>query len=47
MNIPFLKNKQPTKKSGFVYKQELIIKQGREQLKALIKKGLGVPVVLL
>ncbi len=47
MNFPFLKNKKTIRKSGFVYKQELIIKQGREQLKALVKKGLGVPVVLL
>jgi len=47
MNFPFLKNKKIIRKSGFVYKQELIIRQGREQLKALVKKGLGVPVVLL
>jgi len=47
MNFPFLKNKKTAKKSGFVYKHELIIRQGREQLKALVRKGLGVPVVLL
>ena len=47
MNFAFIKNKIPRKKTGFVYKQELIIKQGREQLKALVKKGLGVPVALL
>ena len=47
MNFTFIKNKKTTKKSGFVYKQELIIKQGTEQLKALVKKGLGIPVALL
>lgn len=29
------------------YKQAVLIKQGREQFKALLSKGLGVPVVLL
>lgn len=29
------------------YKQEALIKQGREQFKTLLKKGLRVPVVLL
>jgi len=47
MNFDFIKNKKPRKKSGFIYKQELLIKQGEEQFKALIKKGLGIPVVLL
>jgi len=47
MNLPFLKNKKTIRRSGFVYKQELIIRQGREQLKALVRKGLGIPVVLL
>lgn len=29
------------------YKQELLMKQGREQFKKLIEKGLELPVVLL
>lgn len=29
------------------YKQQIIIKQGAKQLKALAKKGLGIPVALL
>ena len=47
MNFTFIKNKKTIKKAGFVYKQELIIKQGTEQFKALVKKRLGIPVVLL
>lgn len=29
------------------YKQDLLVKQGREQFKRLLDKGLGVPVALL
>ncbi|MBI4078884.1 MAG: hypothetical protein HY429_01160 [Candidatus Levybacteria bacterium] len=29
------------------HKQEVLIKQGREQFRSLIRKGLQVPVVLL
>jgi hypothetical protein len=29
------------------YKQQILVKQGREQFKRLLEKGLNVPVVLL
>jgi hypothetical protein len=29
------------------YKQEILIKQGREQFKKLMEKGISIPVVLL
>lgn len=29
------------------YKQEALVKQGREQFQTLIKKGISIPVVLL
>lgn len=49
----FLKNLISTKQKGsrlkrrVDYKQEILMLQGREQFKTLIRKGLGVPVVLL
>jgi len=29
------------------YKQEVLVKQGREQFKKLLEKGISIPVVLL
>ncbi|HYM65308.1 MAG TPA: hypothetical protein VES68_02385 [Candidatus Sulfotelmatobacter sp.] len=29
------------------YKQDLLVKQGREQFKKLLEKGINIPVVLL
>jgi hypothetical protein len=29
------------------YKQDLLFKQGREQFKKLVEKGISIPVVLL
>jgi hypothetical protein len=29
------------------YKQDVLVKQGREQFKKLLEKGISVPVVLL
>lgn len=29
------------------YKQEILVKQGREQFKKLLEKGISIPVVLL
>jgi len=29
------------------YKQQIIIREGAKQLKALAKKGLGIPIALL
>jgi hypothetical protein len=34
-------------KSVADYKQELLFKQGREQFKKLVEKGISVPVVFL
>ncbi|MEK7185955.1 MAG: hypothetical protein AAB675_01160 [Patescibacteria group bacterium] len=47
MKFNFLRNKREDKKAGTDHKQELLLKQGREQFKALIKRGLSVPVALL
>lgn len=47
-SLSFLKlQKKPTRKTIEDYKQEVLLRQGREQFKALVKKGLSVPVVLL
>jgi hypothetical protein len=40
------KNKK-TVKTFADYKQELLVKAGREQFKKLLEKGISVPVVLL
>ncbi|MCL5970744.1 MAG: hypothetical protein M1450_04570 [Patescibacteria group bacterium] len=46
--LSFLKiQKKPARKTIEDYKQEILLRQGREQFKALVKKGLNVPVVLL
>jgi hypothetical protein len=29
------------------YKQDILVKQGREQFKKLLEKGISIPVVLL
>jgi len=29
------------------YKQEILVRQGREQFKKLLEKGISIPVVLL
>lgn len=43
----FTRNKKESKKRITDYKQELLLRQGREQFKSLIRKGLSVPVALL
>ncbi|MBI2031734.1 MAG: hypothetical protein HYT08_03925 [Candidatus Levybacteria bacterium] len=48
MSLNFLKLKRRTvNKQVMDYKQELLVKQGREQFKALLKRGLSVPIALL
>lgn len=47
MTLNFLKRKRTLKKQAIDYKQELLVKEGREQFKALLKKGLSVPIALL
>jgi len=39
--------RKKTRKSISDYKQEILLKEGREQFKSLIKKGLSVPIALL
>ena len=39
--------KKASRKTISDYKQEILLKQGREQFKSLVKKGLAVPVALL
>gem|GEM_PF-1156597 len=46
----FWKTEKKTQKHplfGIDYKQAILIKHGKEQFISLMKKGLGVPVVLL
>jgi len=48
--VAFFREKKKEKRASLFgpdYKQALIIKQGREQFKALMSKDLGVPVVFL
>lgn len=37
--------KEGTKKTRKQYKEELLFKEGREQFKALMQRGLTIPVV--
>lgn len=45
MKITLFKTRKEPKSEEF--KREALIKQGREQFKKLVEKGIGVPVVLL
>jgi hypothetical protein len=40
-------NKKVAVKTIADYKQDLLVKQGREQFKRLLEKGLNIPVVIL
>ncbi len=40
-------HKTPKQRTIVDYKHEMLIKQGREQFKSLVKKGLAVPIVFL
>jgi hypothetical protein len=42
-----IKRLRSPRPADFDHKQEALIKQGREQFKKLLDKGLGVPVVFL
>ena len=39
--------KAETRKTISDYKMEILVKQGRDQFKKLIEKGINIPVVLL
>lgn len=41
------RNIKKSRYSGSDYKQDILVKQGREQFKKLLDKGLGIPVALL
>jgi len=48
MKLGFLDLKsRKTVKTIADYKQQILVKQGREQFKKLLEKGISVPVVLL
>ena len=47
MKFSFHNLKKASKKTLADYKQELLVKQGREQFKKLLEKGLSIPVALL
>jgi hypothetical protein len=48
MKLGFLNNKSgKTVKTIADYKQQILVKQGAEQFKKLLEKGISVPVVLL
>jgi hypothetical protein len=48
MKFNFLGNKtKKTAKTISDYKQDVLVKLGREQFKKLLEKGISVPVVLL
>jgi len=47
MKFLSFKTVRRTKKTLSDYKQELLIKQGGEQFKRLLEKGINIPVVLL
>ena len=47
MKITLFKSRKEVKKTITDYKQEMLLKQGREQFKSLVKRGLSVPIVLL
>lgn len=49
MNFPKFRFGKKEKKDKVIrdYKQELLLREGREQFKTLLKRGLSVPVALL
>jgi len=48
MKLSFFKfNKKHVRKSLSDYKEDLLLKQGKEQFKKLVEKGLNIPVAFL
>jgi len=43
----FKTQRKSTRRTVDDYKQEMLVRQGREQFKVLVKKGLSIPVALL
>ena len=47
MRFQFYKNTTKARKILIDAKQEILVKQGREQFKKLLEKGISIPVVFL
>jgi len=47
MTFGFRKQKRASVKTISDYKMEMLVKQGRDQFKKLIEKGINIPVALL
>jgi len=47
MRFQFFRSADKAKKTLLDAKQEILVKQGREQFKKLLEKGIGIPVAFL
>jgi len=47
MKLSLFKSKIVKRKTINDYKQDLLVKHGREQFKTLVKRGLSIPIALL
>jgi hypothetical protein len=47
MTFGFRKQKKTSNKTVSDYRMEMLVKQGRDQFKKLIEKGINIPVALL
>jgi len=47
MKFQFFGNANRARKTLLDTKQEILVKQGREQFKKLLEKGISIPVVFL
>ena len=47
MKFSLFKSKKAERKTISDYKQEMLVKQGREQFRSLVKRGLSIPIALL
>ena len=47
MKFRFFENANKARKTLLDTKQEILVKQGREQFKKLLEKGISIPVVFL
>ncbi len=47
MKFQIFKSTAKARKTIADYKQEILVKQGREQFKKLLEKGISVPVAFL
>ena len=47
MTFRFGKQKKANNKTVSDYKMEILVKQGRDQFKKLVRQGINIPVALL